>query len=61
MKENINKVTEDVQFSMCLYSYLRIIHVQTARARNDYNIHPYKILSKITLCILITLLVEIRQ
>jgi hypothetical protein len=40
MIENLNKVTEEVQFSMRLYSYLYDIRARTARAHNDYNIKP---------------------
>jgi hypothetical protein len=40
MIENLKKVTQEIQFSMRLYSYLCKIHVRTARAHNDYNINP---------------------
>jgi hypothetical protein len=40
MIENLNKVTEEVQFSMRLYSYLCDIHVRMVGAHNDYNVIP---------------------
>jgi hypothetical protein len=40
MIEILNKVTEDVQFSIRLYSYLYVIRVRKAQACNDYNINP---------------------
>jgi hypothetical protein len=40
MRENLNKLTEEVQFLMHLYSFLCTIRILTARAHNDYNINP---------------------
>jgi hypothetical protein len=42
MIENLIKLTQEVQFSVRLYSYLRNICVRTARACNDYDINPNK-------------------